>query len=333
MNYSVNLGKWNSVFAVPTDVVDKHIKLAGSMQLKVLLWMLRHAGKSFDINEIASVFNVHVSDIKDAMQYWIESGVLISPEFQNVPEENKVSYQNPNLSIVMSDKTCVTKPKTTFVRYQRPDSLHIATRIKESDEISFMMQEAQVVLGRPISNGDSAVLLMLHDNDGLPVDVIIMLLQYAVNAGKKNMKYIEKVGVSWANDGIDTHEKAEEKIVTLSKSNIAWRKFEKIIGIDHRSPTAKEEETIPRWINDWHYCDELIKEAYDRCVTACGKYRLKYIDSILTRWNEQSIHTLEQAIMDSNKKSKKYGKNQKESNAASYNIEEYEKYNIFDEMG
>ena len=29
MNYSLNAGEWNSVFAVPASVVDKYIKIAG----------------------------------------------------------------------------------------------------------------------------------------------------------------------------------------------------------------------------------------------------------------------------------------------------------------
>lgn len=35
MNYKMNLGAWNSIFAVPCSVVDEHIKLAGAAQLKV----------------------------------------------------------------------------------------------------------------------------------------------------------------------------------------------------------------------------------------------------------------------------------------------------------
>ena len=28
MNYNINLGGWNRIFAVPSDVVDKYIKIA-----------------------------------------------------------------------------------------------------------------------------------------------------------------------------------------------------------------------------------------------------------------------------------------------------------------
>ena len=54
MSFSINLGAWNSVFAVPCSLVDQHIKLAGALQLKVLLWVLRHAGESLTVEGIAN---------------------------------------------------------------------------------------------------------------------------------------------------------------------------------------------------------------------------------------------------------------------------------------
>ena len=47
MNYSLDAGAWNSVFAVPSSVVDKYIKLADGASLKLLLYLLRHGGEQF----------------------------------------------------------------------------------------------------------------------------------------------------------------------------------------------------------------------------------------------------------------------------------------------
>ena len=184
-------------------------------------------------------------------------------------------------------------------------------------------------MGRPLSSGDSAVLITLHDNEGLPADVILMLLQYAVSVGKTNMRYISKIGVSWAECGIDNIQKAEKKIEELNNKNVAWRNFESIIGIDHRAPTETESEAVSRWINEWNFDERMIKEAYDRCVNMNGKYVLKYMDSIIKRWNKEGIFKIEQAVMENRKRSKK--KYESESGSgASYNIEEYENYNILD---
>ena len=47
MDYRLDIGMWNQVFAVPCALVDRHLKLAGKEQLQVLLYALRHAGEGF----------------------------------------------------------------------------------------------------------------------------------------------------------------------------------------------------------------------------------------------------------------------------------------------
>lgn len=337
MNFSINLGNWNSIFAVPTSIVDKHIKLAGAVQLKVLLWVLRHSGEKITIENISKSLSIHPADIKDAMSYWTETNVLsisdneITPGAKKIEEKVNSNKVECNSKTEELDKKILKSTKLRpLSRPQKPDSLYTADRINNDPEIKTMMQESQIILGRPISNGDCATLLMLHDNDGLPVHVIIMILQYAVEVGKPSMKYIEKIGISWANEEIDTIEKAEKKIVSLNEHHRAWVSVEKIIGIDHRSPTAKENEMAYRWIKEWKFDSNMIREAYERCVNARGKYISSYMDSIIKRWFTLNIHTIDQANEEKYSMPSKTYKNDKHK--PSYNIEEYEKYSIFDDQ-
>lgn len=325
MNLSINLGSWNSIFAVPSDIVDKHIKLAGAAQIKVLLFILRHAGENISIDDIANGLSMNTIDVKDSMQYWIETNIININENVISPGEKQSSSEKASIDNICSKPKEVETltPKRPVSRAQRPDTAFVAQRINECPEISFLMQEAQVILSRPISNGDSATLLMLHDTDGLPVDVIIMLLQYAVSIGKGNMKYIEKTAISWAQEEIDTIEKAENKIRTLENYRKSWNTLEKIIGIEHRSPSSKEDEAANRWINIWQISDDLIKEAYDRCINSKGKYILSYMDSIIKRWHDTGIKTLKQALEENKFKNSKYQK--QNSDFTSYNIDEYER--------
>ncbi len=163
----------------------------------------------------------------------------------------------------------------------------MAKRAQEDSDIAFLLQEAQVILGKTISNGDSATLLMLHDTDGLPVDVILMLLQYASSIGKGNMRYIEKTGIRWSDEGIDSLELAERKIRQLDQSQKAWSSVQRLLGLERRSPTAKEAQFADRWINEWRFSEDLIREAYERNVDAKGKFSFPYMNSILERWKKE----------------------------------------------
>ena len=76
--YTTGAGIWGNVFAVPSDVVDKYIKLAGAAQLKVLLWLLRNNDRRQQItaNDIGAALNMNPIDVKDCMEFWISVGLF-----------------------------------------------------------------------------------------------------------------------------------------------------------------------------------------------------------------------------------------------------------------
>ncbi|MGX8701751.1 DnaD domain protein [Caproiciproducens sp.] len=338
MSYSINLGDWNSVFAVPCSVVDQHIKLAGSVQLKVLLWELRHAGDPFEATDIAKALCIDKADVADAMLYWQQTGLFCEKDKELTPPgrtetvpENKEAVpmeKGPEHEPEKPGPAPAEKPRRLFFRPQKPDNAFVAKRIGESTEIACLMQEAEQILGRLISNGDSAMLLMLHDDFGLPADVIIMLLQYVVSIGKANTRYIEKVAMNWADEEIFTHEKAEEKLRRLDESQKAWRVVEQAAGIPHRAPSTKEQAFASVWVAQWKFTLPLIHEAYERSVDNTGKFTISYMNKILERWNREGISTLEQAQKD--KEERAAARKSANPQKTSYDIEEYERSSVFD---
>ena len=48
MEYRWNPEVWTEAVALPAAVVDRHIRLAGPTQLKVLLWLARRGQGTFD---------------------------------------------------------------------------------------------------------------------------------------------------------------------------------------------------------------------------------------------------------------------------------------------
>lgn len=320
MKYTSNTGMLGNVVAIPREIIDKYICDSNGAQIKVLLWIFINTGRSFDASNIAKELSISEREAQSALEYWAERIDFISSSDKT---DSTVKATKKAVDNTLNHEIFVT-------RYKRPGIAYVAQRVGQSDDIGFLMQEAQNILGRPISGGDSGTLLMLHDNDGLPVEVIVMLLQYAAGVGKTGMKYIQKTGASWATEGIDTVEKADKKIHNLSETSKAWKNFVHIIGIDGRAPTTKEEEAVYRWFCDWRVTDDLIKEAYDRCVNANGKYILGYIDSIIKRWHKQGVVTIGEAMAEKFRPERKI-RSTAENSGASYNIEEYENYNIFEQ--
>lgn len=333
MGFCINLGSWGDIFAVPKEVVDKHIKLANVLQLKTLLYVLRHSGEVLDTASIAKALSKHPDDVCDSLQYWIENGILqkISDDIIAPATNEKVTKIVDKKSKNVEDNKSIEtikpmKSQRTLSRPQKPDTVFLAKRIKESQEIADLMQEAQIVLGKPISTADSATILMLHDTDGLPSSVILMLMQYAADINKNSMRYIEKLGIKWADEEIDTVEKAEAKIRSLDENRKAWKQVVRIMGINYHSPTANETKFSNRWINEWKFSSDMIREAYERCVDNTGKVTMSYINKILDSWNKKDIRNIDEAKQD-----KKITTDKKiKEKSASYDIEEYENTSIFD---
>ncbi len=330
MKYEMELGAWNQVFAVPAAVVDRHLKMAGSAQLKVLLWLLRRAGQENDPEAIGAALGLSRADVCDAMQYWIEAGLIRENNGELTPAEKE---QAENVPAEPEQKTETAQPARAKEekaprRPSRPrqlDSAEVAARINSDEEIRCMMDTVQSIFARPISTPEMGVLLNIHDWDGLPADVIVMLVQYAVGAGKSNMAYIEKMAIGWASDGIDTHEKAERKICELDERRKAWNRISRLFGIERRPPSASESEAVSRWINLWQFEDDMIREAYDRCVDSTGKVRFSYINKILERWNAQGVRTLAEARVEKGEKKQGKAPAAEDRRKTSYDISEFEK--------
>ncbi|MDP4119476.1 MAG: DnaD domain protein [Bacillota bacterium] len=331
MGIKINLGAWNSVFAVPAQVVDNDLKLAGTFQLKVLLYLLRHSGESISAEDISKSLSIPVNDVKDSLLFWVQRELITMSEDILLPAETKKTVitfdkeQTISSAEIHSDIEHKTNKIRLPVRPQRPEPDFVAKRMSESEELSFLMQEAQIILGRLISNGEISTLLMLHDNDGLPVDVILMLLEFCKSKGKKNMAYIEKVGIGWAESEIFTVQKAEEKIREINKNQDTSNKVNRLFGISTSgAPTKNQIECANRWVNIWGYSDDMLLEAYERCIESKGEYKLSYIDGIIKKWQSKGIFTVEDLEAS---KQKKVSKQVQET---SYDIEEYESSSIFD---
>lgn len=344
MSVNINLGAWSSVFAVPSAVVDSGLKFADGVKLKVLLCLLRNSDKNMEYEDISGITGVNVTDIPEAVEYWVSMGLLsdtgekLEPAKNNSLSESKSEAQSENNSENelnsepdASDFTeeAESKPeikRTTVAKPQKPDYVFTAQRLAVDDELRILVNEAQTALGKILSNSDTATLLMLKDTCGLPLDVILMLIQFCISVGKSNMRSIEKTGVEWSDDGIYSVEAADNKIRMIMQANKNFSVVSASFGLKNvGSPTKKQLDYSNKWISEWRFSPEMLREAYERCVDTKGEVKFSYIDGILKRWKSNNIRNAKElkAFEQSDKKPASKRK-------ASYDINELNKIDTLD---
>ena len=334
MSYKINLGGWNSIFAVPSEVVDKHIRLASESQLKVLLYMLRHSDKSIDDESLSSALKISAEEVENALMFWIERGLFVKDSGELTPSGKKTAEPDPTAEPQPAKKPA----RTAMSRAQRPDHAYASKLIEEDPCLSGLFDHMQTVLKKPISPGDSDTVVMLYTTFGLPCDVIAMMITYLDSIGSADMRAIERMGIRWSDSGIKTAEDAEKEIERLVSSKEAWGRVSSLLGIKNVGhPTKSQTEHADRWLNTWRFSDEMIQEAYERCVNTKGEYNIRYINAILQKWHEKGIKSMDalnayEASQTSKKKKYPDKKGTMFSlEGASFDISRYENDTLFDD--
>lgn len=322
MFYSVDKSKMNSVFSVPNDIVDNHIRLANENQIKILLLILRNNGKADNPEELSKALKIDIDDVNDCLKYWMLMGML---------KQEETPQSNEPVKFVPLPKETQKKAEVTSTP-SKPSNSEIAQRIDESPEIGHLMVEAQGKIGKTIGYDGQCTLLLLHDHYGLPIEVLFMLIEYCVSVGKTNYSYIEAVGKDWGEREIDTLEKAAIQIDSLNNANRLWTEFAKYAGIKNPRPTLKQAEYLRRWKDEWKFSDDMIFRAYDEMATNTGKLSFGYIDKVLKNWNNEGYKTIANVEDGQKKRAESIKQSGTNSASTSYNLDEFKNRSIHGEL-
>lgn len=328
MEFKINPMAFTGIFPVPNTLVDDNIRLASVVQLKVLLYMLRHNGESdLSSEKISVALSVEKDDVNDAMIFWSERGILIKEADEIKPLVTAESIRNTQEESAPKAE----EKKVADIPISRPTHEQIAARLKECDEIAVLFQEAQTALGKTVGYDGQSVLLMMYDSYGLPVEVILMAIEYALSKKKTSYSNIARIGKRWSEMEIDTLEAAMEYIEEHNVVDETWQKLRDMTEITNRNPTEKQRKCLTAWVKEYGYNADIIYYAYEESIDRTGKMSIPYMDKIIRTWHEKGVRTVadiqnERIKWETQQKKRFAPKGKKEENAksdASYDIDAY----------
>ena len=275
--FNVNPALYGSVFAVPSVLTDKYLKLASPAAIKVLLLILRNPGEDFTVEELSKRIGYCKADTLDAVEYWVSENVLVKNGTaftsetveSGKPVDSGVNAQNKSEPMA----SCVAvheKRPLPEIKIAKPTLEQISKRMEESGDVLRLMSESQSIL----------------------VEVIFMLLEFCVHQSRSSTAYVAKLGKVWAEKEINTVELAADYIEKSTEAEKTFSVLRELTGMSTPRPTQKQTEYILSW-RALGFEAPIIARAYDEMAERTGKISFNYMDKILLNWHTAGYKTPE----------------------------------------
>ena len=287
--------------------IDEYMKPANDAQLKIYLYLIRtmSAKLSTSVSDIADIFNYTEKDVLRALKYW-EKNHLLTLDYDeaknltgihmldlNASASNSVPESDTSSPMcvvpISSKQSAIPNAALEEDPYKKPAyTLEQLKAFKSDETASRLLFITEQYLKKTLSANEMKTIFFISDKLGFSEDLVDHLIQYCVGRGRKELKYIEKVAIDWAQAGITTPEQAEHYA----------HKYDKIVYDVMRllgrtgMPTQTEATYIDRWTKELSFDFDVISVACEKAVLAVDNHRFEYADKVLRNWYKAGIHYL-----------------------------------------
>lgn len=306
---------WNNgMFSVPSKIVGDYLKMASEYQLKALLMVLANGGR-MDSQALARDLGCTQSDVQDILAFWVDEGVLVKDgEAPTTPVDTQKS-----ITVIKKEEP---KPQLESLPLPRLSPKDVVAMCNSNAQLTELLRNAQEVMGNTLSHAEQEMLINMVTYYGLPVEVVLTILQYYKTEKSKGKvigtAYINAMAKNWAEEGINNLEAADEKLRSLEMTDKMWNEVVSLTGIRHRNPTVKQREMVKAWYQEFSV--EMISLACDAMKENADKPTLNYVDKVLKNWQKKGIHTPADVLADQDKFEK--SKSDKIQTTPTYDIDE-----------
>lgn len=282
--------------------IDTYMPSANGEFVKVYLYLLKCVSANqaqLSVSAMADLFNQTENDIIRAVRYWEKTGVLHA-EWDSAGSLRGISF--PALStaakyesfakpepLAESEHLAKSEPAAAFT--PAPKTSYSPLQIQElssQEDFKMLLGLVGAYLGTTLTATDIQTLAYIYDSLNFSFDLIDFLVEYCVSKGHKNMRYIEKVALNWAELNITTVKEAKQ---FTSNNNTIVYSIMNAFGISNRDPGQRERDFIKKWTDVYCFDADIIIEACNRTLRATHQPSFEYADSILSKWNSANVKT------------------------------------------
>lgn len=295
--------------------LDQYMPDANGEFVKVYLYLLRHSGTAaseISICRIADTFNHTEKDVMRALKYWEQAGLLslsydkdksltsisllgYEPAAAHRPVPSNSFAVMPDTALVNSfaaaesAATAIPAAQKSSRKRKHTYTGEESAALKEREEVAQLLYITEKYFGRPLTGSETNTLLYFYDGLEFPAELIEYLIEYCVSKNHTSIRYIEKVALNWADQGITTVEQAKEASGLFNRDYFSVMKA---FGISGRNPGKAEKDFIVKWTSEYGFTMDIILNACNRTIQTIHQPSFEYADTILSRWKKRGVKML-----------------------------------------
>ena len=272
------------VLTISKDAAAQVLRTRNPDAAQVLLWLALHPEEE-DLRRCAQERSL------DKDRFYVALAIIKGDT--PAPSQAGIQPQTPQHAAPVI-------PKQDFVQTLPEYSGEELSQALADEHFSFLYNEAERCIGRPLRRHECSTLLALYEDVGMSCEVLALVLTYIARRAQESaadgtpprisFAQVRTEAMRWYENGVDTTEKAEEYIKKLDLQQQLHSRVLKILGITARRPSPTE----LRYIDSFLALDpslSLIARAYDITVVKKGALVWPYMRSILVNWHEKGYKT------------------------------------------
>ncbi len=156
------------------------------------------------------------------------------------------------------------------------------------EEFKWLVNIVEQYMEHPLSPSDVELVDYIYNTLHFSTDLILYLYEYCVGKNKTNVKYIQTVAINWANDGIETVERAKQNNAGYDTEYI---EIMRAFGFN-KTPAPIQKQYIDSWLS-LGFSIDMIKEAANRTLLKIYEPNFNYANGIIEKWFAHNVKTPE----------------------------------------
>ena len=179
-------------------------------------------------------------------------------------------------------------------------------RVSMEEDFSQLLYIAQKYMNKVFTPRDCELFAYLYDGLQMSMELLEFLVEYCVQGGHSNLRYLETVAINWHEKGIRTVEEAKKYVTSYNKDTFAVMKA---FGLGDRNPGSVELDMIQKWFKEYGFAKEIVVEACNRTLAAIHTPSFQYADKILSEWKKSGVRSVREiAALDEKRENRGTGK-------------------------